>query len=127
MSTKKVSVDEMADAIMSGMTEYAALATTEMKAVVKTVATSVKKEISANAPADTGAYKKSWATKKVSEDDHSLYMTVYSKNRYSLAHLLEKGHANRNGGRTRAIPHIAPAEQNGIEELETKIKQALGG
>ena len=42
-----------------------------------------------------------------------------------LAHLLEHGHAKRGGGRVRAIPHIAPAEQTGIEELEKEIAKAL--
>ena len=43
------SIDDMADVIMKGLTEYADLADTAMKAAVKKTATSVKKEISANA------------------------------------------------------------------------------
>jgi hypothetical protein len=42
-----------------------------------------------------------------------------------LAHLLEHGHAKRGGGRVRAIPHIAPAEEMGIRELEERITRAL--
>ena len=76
---------------MKGLTEYADLANESMKKAVKKTATEVKKEISANAPKDTGAYAKSWAVKKTKENSHSLEMTVHSKNRYQLAHLLEKG------------------------------------
>ena len=83
------SIDDMASEIMKGLTEYADLADTEMKKAVKKTATSVKKEISSNAPKKTGAYAKSWATKKTKENSHSLEMTVHSKNKYQLAHLLE--------------------------------------
>ena len=103
------SIDDMAAEIMRGLTEYADLADTAMKAAVKKTATSVKKEISANAPKRSGKYRKSWTTKKTKENSHTLEMTVHSKDRYQLAHLLEKGHAKRNGGRVSGKPHIAPA------------------
>ena len=85
------SIDVMADEIMKGLTEYADLADTAMKKAVRKTAKSVKDEISANAPKRTGAYAKSWTAKKTKENSHSLEMTVHSKNRYQLAHLLEKG------------------------------------
>ena len=93
------SIDDLAEEIMQGLQEYADLADTAMKKAVRKTATQVKNEISANAPKDTGKYAKSWATKKTKENSHSLEMTVHSKNRYQLAHLLEKGHAKRGGGR----------------------------
>ncbi|MBQ6252085.1 HK97 gp10 family phage protein [Ruminococcus sp.] len=119
------SIDDMADEIMRGLTEYADLADSAMKSAVKKTATSVKKEISANAPKRTGRYAKSWATKKTKENSHSLEITVHSKNRYQLAHLLEKGHAKRNGGRVPGKPHIAPAEENGAALLESLITKEL--
>lgn len=119
------SIDDMASEIMKGLTEYADLADTEMKKAVKKTATSVKKEISANAPKRTGKYAKSWTAKKTKENSHSLEMTVHSKNKYQLAHLLEKGHAKRGGGRVAGEPHIAPAEENGIQLLEKLIEEAL--
>ena len=119
------SIDNLADEIMKGLTEYADLAETEMKKAVKKTATSVKKEISANAPKRTGKYAKSWTAKKTKENNHSLEITVHSKNKYQLAHLLEKGHAKRGGGRVAGKPHIAPAEENGIQLLEKLIEEAL--
>ena len=61
----------------------------------------------------------------IKETSTSLAVTVYSPSRYMLAHLLEHGHAKRNGGRTRAIPHIAPAEEAGVEQLEREIERGL--
>ena len=119
------SIDDLADEIMAGLQEYAKLADDAMKKAVKKTATSVKKEIAANAPKDTGAYGKSWTTKKVNENSHSLQMTVHSKSHYQLAHLLEKGHAKRNGGRVQVKPHIAPAEEHGAELLESLIAEEL--
>ncbi len=119
------SIDDMADEIMKGLTEYSELADSAMKKAVRKTATSVKKEISANAPIKSGRYKKSWTAKKTKENSHSLEMTVHSKDRYQIAHLLEKGHAKRNGGRVAAIPHIAPAEENGADMLESLIKKEL--
>ena len=87
------SIDDMASEIMKGLTEYAELADAEMKKAVRKTATAVKNEISANAPKKSGRYQKSWAAKKVKENSHTLEMTVHSKNRYQIAHLLEHGHA----------------------------------
>lgn len=118
-------VDNMAMEIMKGLMEYAELADTEMKKAVRKTATAVKNDISANAPKKTGRYKKSWAAKKVKENSHTLEMTVHSKDRYQIAHLLEHGHAKRGGGRVAAIPHIAPAEQHGEDMLTHLIEEAL--
>ena len=125
MAGKKVRVDQIADAIMQGLTEYADLATDEMKSAVKKAGKMVKEEIEANAPKDTGKYASSWAAKTTQENANTLVQTVYSRNRYQLAHLLEHGHAKRGGGRVPGKPHIAPAEQKGIKKLETEIERAL--
>lgn len=92
---------------------------------MKKAANTVKKEISATAPVRTGKYAKSWATKTTGENSHAIEITVHSRNRYQLAHLLEHGHAKRNGGRVAARPHIAAAEQRGIEELEREIERSI--
>lgn len=120
-----VSVDQLANVIMQGLTEYADAQSDMVKQSVKDVSKEVKKEISANAPKRTGAYKKSWATKKTKETSNSLTMTVHSKNRYQIAHLLEHGHAKHGGGRVAAIPHIAPAEEHGATMLQQKIERGL--
>ena len=120
-----VQIGELADAIMGTLKEYADLATEDVKQAVKDAGDTVKKEIRANAPKDTGDYAKSWAVRKSKETSNSLTMTVYSRNRYYLAHLLEFGHAKRNGGRVAGKSHIAPAEERGIQQLEEEIERSL--
>ena len=120
-----IDIDDLADEIMEGLMEYADLATDTVKKAVKKAGNTVKKEIQANAPTDTGKYKKSFKVTKSKETANTLEVTVHSKNRYQLTHLLEKGHAKRGGGRVRAIPHIAPAEEKGIHELTEEIERGL--
>ena len=122
---ERVSVDQMAQTIMDGLLEYADLATEDMKAAVKKAGNKAKSDVQAGAPVDTGKYKKSWTVKTTKENANALEVTVHSKNRYQLAHLLEFGHAKRNGGRTRAFPHIAPAEAAAAELLEREVEAAL--
>ena len=122
---KKVKIDDLANAVMKELDDYADVIDTDMRKAVTKAGQTVRKEISANAPKRHGDYAKSWSTKKTRQTSRSLEVTVYSKNRYQLAHLLEHGHAKRNGGRTRAQVHIAPAEENGIRQLEEDIKRSI--
>ena len=122
---EKISIGELADTVMEGLLEYADLAADEMKTAVKKAGKTVRNEIEENAPRDTGRYAKSWKAKATNETSDSIEVTVYSPGRYQIAHLLEHGHAKRGGGRVRAIPHIAPAEEKGIDQLERDIERAL--
>ena len=125
MSNRKVQIDGRADAVMEGLLESNDLAADTVKKAVKQAGTTVRDEIRSNAPERTGRYAKSWRTKTTKESSSALEITVYSPTRYMLAHLLEHGHAMRNGGRVAAQVHIAPAEQDGIEELEEEIGRTL--
>jgi len=124
---KTIPVDQLAEEVMKGLTEYAALATDDMKSAVKKAAKTVQSDIKSNAPKRTGRYAKSWAVKTQKETSNSLEQVVYSKDRYQIAHLLEHGHAKRGGGRVAGRPHIAPAEAVGEELLVQMIEKALKG
>lgn len=66
----------------------------------------VRQKTSNNSPIRTGKYKDSWSV-DVSGSSVKRYK-IYNKE-YRLTHLLEFGHATRNGGRTAPMPHLAPA------------------
>ena len=120
MAGDRCTVSQMADVIMEGLEEYAQLAADDMKKAVKKAGSQAR-----NAPVKTGAYAKSWAAKTSKETANAMEIVVYSRNRYQLAHLLEFGHALRRGGRTRAFPHIAPAEERAAQTLEREVEKAL--
>ena len=125
MMAKSCSIDELADVINEGLQEYATLTATGVKKAVRKSAKTVKEQISANAPVKSGRYAKSWVAKTTEVNSQKLVQTVCSPTRYMLAHLLEKGHAKRSGGRVAGKPHIAPAEAAGIELLTSLIEKEL--
>lgn len=122
---KKISVSQLFAAVMEAVQEYADTAVEEVKHAVMETGNEVRDEIRQNAPKNTGAYARSWAVKKTRETSQSLTVTVHSRNHYQLAHLLEFGHAKRGGDRVAAQPHIAQAEEHGIEQLEEKLRKAV--
>lgn len=123
---RTIPVDRLAAEVMDGLTEYAGLAADVLKKEIQEAGKTAKKQIEQTAPRKTGRYAKSWVVKKVSETSNSLEVTVHSRNRYMLTHLLENGHAKRGGGRVAAIPHIAPAEEAAAQSLEQSIERELG-
>lgn len=82
-------------------------------------------ELKQTSPKKTGRYAKGWTVRK--DKKHKNYYTVKVWNRtdYQLTHLLEFGHATRNGGRTKALPHIRPVEEKYKAEFEKQIKDKI--
>lgn len=73
----------------------------------------------------TGKYNKGWKVKK-SKGRNYVNCVVYNT-QYQLTHLLEKGHVTRNGGKTRAFPHIAPVNDRVQNLVVEEIERAIGG
>ncbi len=121
---RTVRIEELADEVMKGLEEYSRLAADDLKKDVKKAGRTVREKAQAGAPRRSGKYAKSWAVKTLGESSDSIRIVVHSR-KYQLTHLLEKGHAKRGGGRTRAFPHIAPAEKAGAEQLMRDIERDL--
>ena len=68
----------------------------------------------------TGNYAQGW-TSQYEETRLSKSATIYNKTA-GLPHLLENGHALRNGGRVAGRTHIAPVEQELIQEFTKAIE-----
>lgn len=69
----------------------------------------------------TGKYAKGWRTKSRTDNVTGQSETLYNASKPGLTHLLEHGHATRNGGRVAGRPHIAPVEAELVEALPDEI------
>ena len=110
--------------IMALLEEYAEQAEDAINEVIPKVAKDAAKQLRNTSPKDTGDYAKGW---KVKTEKTRLGVTgiVYNKDYPGLVHLLEFGHAKRNGGRTRAFPHVAPVNEWAEKEVVQRIEEAL--
>lgn len=122
---KKIKISSLANTVMDYLNDYAEASAEDVKTAVRDAGKTVQKEIEISAPKDTGDYSKSWSVKNVKETANSLEVSVHSKGKYQMAHLLEFGHAKRNGGRVNGKVHIAPAEELGIKQLQEQLERCL--
>lgn len=121
----KTTIDKFRDAVNKTLEKYAEDAAATTKEVTKAVAQKGSQAVrKASASAyGAGRYSKGW---KVTMDENRLGVTAIIHNTTpGLPHLLEKGHANRDGGRTPGRVHIAPVEEELVKlfprELEGKL------
>ena len=121
----RCSVGSLSVEINKVLDQYAKASTEAVKTAVMNAGKTIKEEIRDRAPSNTGTYAKSWTVKKENENSTSIHIIVHAGKQAWLAHLLENGHGLHQGGRARAFPHIAPAEEIGIKQLEEEIERSL--
>lgn len=123
MATRRVKIDDFGAAVNKILADYGDSVTDAMREAIAEAAKVAKQETQAGSPVGyRGRYKKGWAVRGENERLRS-QAVVHNRTDYQLAHLLEHGHALRNGGRTRAIEHIKPAEEHAIENMEEAVKK----
>ena len=121
-------IKHVADAIMDAMHQYTNEVEEVIPDIVDDTASTLVKEIRSTAPKRTGKYAKGWTSRKLGERTRSkegYARLVCNPKHYSVAHLLEHGHAKRSGGRTASKPHIGPACDKVLPEMEQKIEKAV--
>ncbi len=116
-----VKVDDLAGEIVLAVRTYTEEVGAAIEEAVKETAQALIADLRETSPKDTGEYAKGWTAKKEGPGRY----VVYNKKKPQLTHLLEHGHAKAGGGRVEGRPHIKPAEERHVPQLERKIVQIL--
>lgn len=124
-----VTLVEFTETLNEELKKYTTEVYNAINDAVDEVSENLAKELKKNSPVDKTSkkkhYKNSW---EVEITGRMFYRkAVVHNKKYQLTHLLEYGHAKVNGGRVKAYPHIAPAEQNAIKEFIQKVEEAVSG
>ncbi len=123
---------ELQKAVMDYLEDYKEDIDEDVIEVVDEVTKQAKDELKQTSPRGKGPranpYYRGWAVKLSKKRTGVYHKVIWNKTNYQLTHLLEFGHATRNGGRTRAIPHIRPVEEKYnvefVDKLEKKIRRS---
>lgn len=128
-----IKADELQKALTDYLENYVEDIEEDVKDTVTEVAKEAKQELIQTSPrsgiARDTKYYKGWAIKNGGRTRKGKYYSkvIWNKTNYQLTHLLEFGHATRNGGRTTPQPHIRPVEEKYGEKfadlLEKKIRR----
>lgn len=126
--SKKIKVDDLSKAILQELKNYEGVTEEAAEKGLAETSKSALQELRNAHPAGSEKYgswdnyNKSWKVLKLKRDKKAV---IHNEKYYRLTHLLEKGHAKVNGGRTRAFPHIAPVDKMCEDELLKNIKKYL--
>ncbi len=117
--------------VTAALTEYSAEVQKEIDAAAKEAAELTQRQLKENSPRKKtkgGKYARGWRIKKQEVAGLVSYV-VYNGTSPGLTHVLEHGHLARNQygtfGRVRAIPHIGPAAEAGIQRFELSCRARL--
>ena len=124
--------NDLAADIMREIESYNEALALEIDNASKKTAKKIAKELSATSPRDTGDYAEDWTVKEVTGKKRYKYRmgtskyVVHNKGHYQLTHLLEEGHATKDGtARVPAQPHIEPVEQEFIPKYLSAVEEAV--
>lgn len=129
--SEKIKVDDLSKEIMKCLDEFKDVTEEACEKGVLETADEAVRELRSAHPAGSGEYgswneyNKGWTKRTNKSKQKGILSVVWNQKHYRLTHLLEKGHAKVNGGRTRAFPHIAPVEQKCEENLIKNIKKGI--
>ena len=122
-----VSPNQIGEAIQAELSLYSREVTEQVNQAAKASAQKLVKLTKANAPVGyRKAFKKAIAMKEVDGPrGHKKYVWHAKAPEYRLVHLLVRGHATRDGGRTQANPFLQDALDVVLPEFERAVEEAV--
>lgn len=126
-----IQASQLTKEIMDSLNDYKNSTVESVKNAAKDAAKEALNELHNAHPAGSekygswDAYNRDWAMRENKENGYTVSVVVHNRKHYRLTHLLEKGHALRQGGRTKAFPHIAPAEEQAEKTFMEKVKKGI--
>lgn len=130
----KINPEKLSKTISKYLEEYGEEINEDVKKEAKEVSKEAIEELKRVSPKDTHRkserdtpYSKGWTFKTKTKGKNRFSRVIWNKTNYQLTHLLEFGHATRNGGRVKAQPHIRNVEKKYkvkfVDALEKDIRR----
>lgn len=131
--SKTIKPDQLAKEIEQALADFAGVTEEACEKGVADTASDAVQALRNAHPAGSGdygswdkRYNKGWKIMQTKTDKrYHRKATIHNATDYQLTHLLEKGHAKVNGGRTRAFPHIAPVAEKCEDDLVQNIRKYI--
>lgn len=126
--SKTIGIDLLAEAINEELTLYSQNVIDGIKKEAKNSMLRLVKDTKATAPVGKRKkhYRDSIKSKKVAENNRGItYVWYVAGSDYRLSHLLENGHALRDGGRTTGTHFIQKASDPIIEQYLKAVEEVI--
>jgi len=126
MANRKVTVEQLPQAIKEILDQYEGEINRYLPEITEEVGKTGVKALRTSAKQKFNGKKYAGGWRSLAERNrYGATVTIYNGRLPGLPHLLEHGHANRNGGRTDGRAHIAPVEENLIKDFEKKVEHDI--
>lgn len=122
-----IRVDELDQRIADVLDKYRGMVRDGVENEMEGAAAIAMRIVRDKSPVRSGKYKKGWKLyrDKAKFKSQLQTLTVYNKTQYRLIHPLEFGHQTAKGTRTKAYPHVQPAEDAAEKALIVGTRRVI--